>query len=108
MSHHFMYRTMNQSICQFYKIFVHISKCLACKDITAEDNKKRMIITLYIYIYAYAYIICDKNDSSKIDSINSILQHGRVADKNCCVVFPTSTKLRSSYEGSYHLISYKD
>ena len=83
---------MNQLTRQFHKIFFHISKCLACKDITAEDHKKRMIITLYIY--AYAYIICDKNDSSKIDSINSILQHGRVADKNCCVVFPTSTKLR--------------
>ena len=26
----------------------------------------------------------------KNDSINSILQHGRVFDKNCCVVFPTS------------------
>ena len=24
------------------------------------------------------------------DSINSILQHGRVLDKNFCVVFPTS------------------
>ena len=24
------------------------------------------------------------------DSINSILQHGRVFDKNFCVVFPTS------------------
>ena len=27
---------------------------------------------------------------NKIDSINSILQHGCVVDKNCCVVFPTS------------------
>ena len=27
---------------------------------------------------------------NKNDSINSILQHGRVADNNCCVVFPTS------------------
>ena len=24
------------------------------------------------------------------DSINSLPQHGRVFDKNCCVVFPTS------------------
>ena len=24
------------------------------------------------------------------DSINSILQHGRNLDKNCCVLFPTS------------------
>ena len=27
---------------------------------------------------------------NKNDSINSILQHGRVVDKNCCGVFPTS------------------
>ena len=27
---------------------------------------------------------------NKIYSINSILQHGRVVDANCCVVFPTS------------------
>ena len=26
----------------------------------------------------------------KNDSINSILWHGRVVDKNCCVVFPIS------------------
>ena len=27
---------------------------------------------------------------NKNDSINSILQHGRNVDKNCCAVFPTS------------------
>ena len=27
---------------------------------------------------------------NKTDSINSILQHGQVVDKNCCVVFPAS------------------
>ena len=27
---------------------------------------------------------------NKNDSINSILQHRRVVDKSCCVVFPTS------------------
>ena len=27
---------------------------------------------------------------NKNDSIKSILQHGRVVDENCCVVFPTS------------------
>ena len=26
---------------------------------------------------------------NKNDSINSILQYGRVVDKNCCAVFPT-------------------
>ena len=35
---------------------------------------------------------------NKNDSINSILQYGRVVDKNCCVVFPTS--------GSLYLILY--
>ena len=28
--------------------------------------------------------------TKKKDSVNSTLQHGRVADKNWCVVFPTS------------------
>ena len=27
---------------------------------------------------------------NKNESTNSILQHGRVVDNNCCVVFPTS------------------
>ena len=27
---------------------------------------------------------------NKNDSINSILQYGRLVDKNCCVVFPAS------------------
>ena len=29
-------------------------------------------------------------NQNKNDSINSILQYGRVVNKNCCVVFPTS------------------
>ena len=29
-------------------------------------------------------------NQNKNDSTNSILQHGRVVDKNCCVVFSTS------------------
>ena len=46
---------------------------------------------------------------NKNDSINSILQHGRVVDKNCCVVFPTSwismfdlVSQTAQTEGSYH------
>ena len=27
---------------------------------------------------------------NKTEPINSMLQHGRVLDNNCCVVFPTS------------------
>ena len=47
------------------------------KNIAVEDNKKRMNIK-------------ERMTQNKNDSINSILQHGRVVDKNCCVVFPTS------------------
>ena len=59
------YEVIDSSISQ--NIF-HISKCLACnaeKNITVEDNKKRMNITNFINIYTniYTYIICDKNDS---------------------------------------------
>ena len=83
---------MKQSTHQFHKISFHISKCLACiseKNIAVEDNKKRMNIAKFINIYTY--IICDENDAKiKNDSINSILQHGRVVENNCCVVFPTS------------------
>ena len=44
--------------------------CNAEKNITVEDNKKRMNITNFInkYTNIYTYIICDKN---KNDSINS-------------------------------------
>ena len=60
-----------------------------------------MNITNFINIYMQIYIpilYVTKMTQNKNDSINSILQHGRVVDKNCCVVFPTS----------YHLLSYKD
>ena len=62
------------------------------KNITVEGNKKRMNIANFINIYTniYTYIICDENYSKKDDSINSKLQHGRVADNNCCAAFPTS------------------
>ena len=69
-SHRLMDRAMKQSTRQFNKIFFHISKCLACnaeKNITVEDNKKRMnianFINIYIYTDTYTYILCDENDS---------------------------------------------
>ena len=40
------------------------------------------IYTKYIPILNVTRMTQNKNDS-----INSILQHGRVVDKNCCVVF---------------------
>ena len=48
-------------------------------------------IDIYTNIYIYSYIICDENDSqNKNDSIKSIMQHHRVVENNCCVVFPAS------------------
>ena len=37
------------------------------KNITAEDNKKRMTIANFINTYTniYTYIICDRNDSKQ-------------------------------------------
>ena len=57
------------------------------KNITVQHNKKRMNIANFINIYIYIYIYT--NIYTYIDSINSILQHGRVVDNNFCVVFPT-------------------
>ena len=79
-----MVRAMKQSTHQFHKIFFHI---------TAEDNKERMNIPNFINIYIQIYIplLCVMiMTQNKNDSIDSILQHGRVIDKNFCVVFPSS------------------
>ena len=84
------------------------------KNITVEHNKKRMNIANFINIHTsiYAILYVTRMTQNKNDSIDSILQHDRVVDNNCCVVFPTS---RFPYliqmvqmEGSYHLLSYKD
>ena len=61
------------------------------KSIVVEDNKKRMNIANYIYIQIYIPMLYfTRMTQNKNDSINSVLQHGRVVDNNCCVVFPTS------------------
>ena len=63
------------------------------KNITVKDNKKRVNVANFINIYIQIYIPIlnvTRMTQNKNDSINSILQHGRVVDKNCCVVFPTS------------------
>ena len=68
---------MKQSTHQFHKIFFHISKCLACnaeKNITVEDNKKRMNITNFININTNIYIpilYVTKMTQNKNYSINS-------------------------------------
>ena len=71
-----MDHAMKQSTYQFHKIFFHTSKCLACnaeKNITVEDNKKRMNITNFINIYTNIYIptsYVTKMTQNKNDSIN--------------------------------------
>ena len=67
-SHHLMDCAINQSTHQFHKIFFHISKFLAFnaeKNITVEENKKRMNIVNFINIYINicTYTIYDENDS---------------------------------------------
>ena len=77
------YEAIDSWISQNIKMF-----SIQCrKNIIVEDNKKRMNTANFINIYIniYTYIICDENDS-----IISILQHARVVDNSCCVVFPTS------------------
>ena len=66
--HHLMDRAMKQSTRQFPKIFFHVSICFAC-------NAEKVV--LY-------WMTQNKNGS-----INSIMQHGRVVNKSCFVVFPT-------------------
>ena len=46
-------------------------------------------MAIYIYIYI-AILYVTRRTQNKNDSINSILQHGRIVEKNCCVVYPTS------------------
>ena len=43
-----------------------------------------------IYTNIYTYVTVTRVTQNKNNSINSILQHGCVVGKNCCVVFPTS------------------
>ena len=52
--------SVSQNIFSYLKMF-----SMQCrKNITIEDNKKRMnIANLYIYENVYTYIICDENKS---------------------------------------------
>ena len=63
-----MDRAMKQSTRQFHKIFVHISKCLACnaeKTLQLKITKKRNQHKLTnIYTNVYTYTKCDENDSN--------------------------------------------
>ena len=59
------YEAIDSSIAQ--KMFSHLEMfSMQCrKNITVEDNKKRMNIANFINIYTniYTYIVCDENDS---------------------------------------------
>ena len=89
LSYEAIHSSISQNIFSYLKMF-----SMQCrKNITVEDNKKRMNIANFINIYTniYTYIICDERmTQNKNDSINAILQHGRAVDNNCSVVFPTS------------------
>ena len=67
---------------------------IQCRNnITVENNKKRMNIANFMNIYIQIYIpilYVMRMTQNKNDSIYSILQHGRVLNNNCCIVFPTS------------------
>ena len=86
---------IKQSNHEFHKIVFHISKSLACnaeKILQLKLKKKRIHRANFINVYTniYTYNLSDEMTQNKNDSINSILQHRQVFDKNCCVVFPTS------------------
>ena len=58
-----MHSSISQNIFSYLKMF-----SIECrKNITVEDNKKRMNITNFINkdTNVYTYIICDKNDSKQ-------------------------------------------
>ena len=73
-SYEAIHLSISQNIFSYLKMF-----SMQCrKNITVEENKKRMNVNNFINTYTsiYTYIICDKNDSKM--------------------------------EGSYHLLSYKN
>ena len=59
------YEAIHSSILQNIFLYLKIFSIQCRKNITVEENKKRMNITNFINKYAniYTYIICDKNDS---------------------------------------------
>ena len=59
------YEAMDSSISQNIFSYLKIFSIQCRKNITVEDNNKRMNITIFLnkYTNVYTYIICDKNDS---------------------------------------------
>ena len=58
------YKAIHSSISQNVFSYLKMFSMQCGKNITVEDNKKRMNITNFTNIYTsiYTYIICDKND----------------------------------------------
>ena len=89
-SYEAIHSSISQNIFSYLKMF-----SMQCrKNITVEDNKKRMntanFRNIYIYTNYMPILYVARMTQNKNDLINSILQHGRVVDNNCCAVFPTS------------------
>ena len=81
------------------------------KNITVEGNKKRMNIGNFISIYTNIYIpilYVTRMTQNKNDSINSILQHGRVSISYFRISIFDPVFQTVQIEGNYHLLSYKD
>ena len=59
------YEATNSSISKNIFSYLKMFSMQCRKNITVEDNKKRMNIANFINIYTniYTYIICDENDS---------------------------------------------
>ena len=60
------------------------------KNITVEDNKKRMNMANFINIYIQIYmpiLYVARMNQNKNDSINSILQHGCVVDNKVATTY---------------------
>ena len=80
------YEVINLSISQ--DIFSYL------KMLSMQCRKNIRVWDQYSYaIYLYRYIpmlYVMRMTQSKNDSINSILQYGRLVDRDCCVVFPAS------------------
>ena len=105
--------SISQNTFSYFKMFSMQFR----KDITVEDNKKRMNVANFINIYTniYTYIIYDENDS-KWKWFNKL----NTAAWSCCwqkllcnisyfrisIFDPVSQTVQM--EGSYHLLSYKD
>ena len=59
------YEAIDSSISQNIFSYLKMFSIQCRKNITVEDNKKRMNMANFINVYAniYTYINCDKNDS---------------------------------------------